>query len=277
MMRLESGEALDLVVLAPAAGRGRRFPLDGGYVVIGREPTCDVQLDDPHVSRAHAALQQHGHAVYVEDLRSSGGTFVNGVAADTAREVHVGDILTFATVRAKLEAGGAGSAETRTMHSVRAESASADVHIGQQNADMIGIADGNVYMSYVKHVEQQRENFLRGVAATKTKARWLAWTGFLTFLVGFGVFAFADLSFIKQISNSIQNGDSAPSAISPLGREVGGVPIVLIGWALGAVGMVLLIVGIVLHIVATSRRRQAYREFPVPSPGAVPGPVRRMT
>ena len=271
MMRLESGEALHLVVLGPAAGRDRRIPLEGGYVVVGREPTCNVQLDDPHVSRTHAALQQRGHAVYVEDLGSSGGTVVNGVAADAAREVHVGDILTFATVRAKLEAGAGASAETRTVHAVRAESAAGGVHIGRQNGEMIGIGEGDVYMSYVKHVTEQRKNFLREVAATKTKARWLAWTGFLTFLAGFGLFAFADLSFINQISNSIQNGDSAPPTISLLGREVGGVPIGLIGWALGAVGMVLLIIGIVLHVVATSRRRQAYREFPVPAPGAVPG------
>ena len=31
---------------------------------------------------------------------------------------------------------------------------------------------------------QQRENFLREVAATKTKARWLIWTGFVSFVVG---------------------------------------------------------------------------------------------
>ncbi len=91
-------------------------------------------------------------------------------------------------------------------------------------------------------------------------------------MVGFGIFAAADLSFIKSISDSIQNGGSAPPTTSPLGREVGGVPIGMAGWALAAVGMLLLIVGIVLHVVATSRRKQAYREFPVlpPWPGAQP-------
>ena len=94
-------------------------------------------------------------------------------------------------------------------------------------------------------------------------------------MVGFGIFAAADLSFIKSISDSIQNGDSAPPTTSPLGREVGGVPIGLAGWALAAVGMLMLIVGIVLHVVANSRRKQAYREFPAlpPWPGAQP--VRR--
>jgi hypothetical protein len=84
--------------------------------------------------------------------------------------------------------------------------------------------------------------------------------------VGFGLFAYADLSFLKEISNAFQNGGQEPSMISPFGRDIGGIPIGLIGWALSAVGIILLIVGIVLHIVATSRRRRADRDFPVPPP-----------
>jgi hypothetical protein len=119
---------------------------------------------------------------------------------------------------------------------------------------------------------QQRENVLREVAGTKTKARWLVWTGFLAFVVGFGLFAFADLSFIKQVSSAIQNGGQAPQTASPFGREVGGVPIGLAGWALAAVGMLLLIIGIVLHIVATSRRKRVNRDFPPRPPWQGTGP-----
>ena len=144
-------------------------------------------------------------------------------------------------------------------------------HIDNQEADYIHY-DERKYNWHVQNVNQQRENFLREVAATKTKARWLAWTGFLLSVVGFGIFVAADLSFIKSISDAIQSGDPAPPTTSPLGREIGGVPIGLAGWALAAVGMVLLIVGIVLHVVATSRRKQAYRDFPMlpPWPGAQP-------
>ena len=41
--------------------------------------------------------------------------------------------------------------------------------------------------------------------------------------------------------------------------------------------MILLIVGIVLHVVATSRRRRAYRDFPVLPPWPEPGPMRRVS
>jgi hypothetical protein len=147
-------------------------------------------------------------------------------------------------------------------------------HIDEQRADVINYAERQ-YNSHVQYVNQQRENFLREVAATRTKARWLAWTGFLMFVVGFGIFAAADLSFIKAINDAIQNGGEPPPTTSPFGREIGGVPFGLVGWALAALGMILLVVGIVLHIVATSRRRRAYRDFPVSPAWPNPGPMRR--
>ena len=103
-----------LVVLAPEAIRGRQIELAADYLTVGREPTCDVRLDDPHVSRTHAALERRGGTVYVQDLGSSGGTFVNGNPA-TSVELHQGDVVAFATVRARFEAAPPVSAETQAM------------------------------------------------------------------------------------------------------------------------------------------------------------------
>ena len=86
-----------LVVLAPDSDRARRIELRPGYMVVGREPGCDVRFDDPHVSRSHAALQRSGNAVYVRDLGSCGGTFIGGTAVTAARQLHPGDVVTFAT------------------------------------------------------------------------------------------------------------------------------------------------------------------------------------
>jgi hypothetical protein len=261
-MRLESGKMPQLVVLAPDADRGRRIPLNGNYLVIGRERTCDVRFDDPRVSRSHAALEQRGNALYVRDLGSSGGTFVNGVTATSARELHIGDVLAFATVTTRLEADGAGADATISMPHRQADAAGAHYDIGRQDGENVINIGRDQHNAYVQQVIQ-RENFLREVAGTKTKARWLAWTGFVAFLLGFGIFAATDLNFLKQIGNAAQSG-SAPALTSPFGREVGGVPVGLAGWALAAVGMIILIVGIILHIVATARRRRVDRDFPLP-------------
>jgi hypothetical protein len=268
-MRVDSGGMPHLVVLEPDSDRGRQIPLDRDYLVVGRETACDVRFDHRSVSRTHAALRRRGTAVYVEDLGSFAGTFVNGATATTACELHVGDLLTFASVTARLESGGASGEETVTMLA-RPAGAGVVHHIHAQRAGVINNAERQ-YNSHVQHVNQQRENFLREVAATKTKARWLAWTGFLLLVMGFGVFAATDLSFIKGITDSIQNGSQVPPATSPFGRDIGGIPIGLAGGALGAL---LLIVGIVLHVIATSRRRQAYRDFPVIPPWSDAGPMR---
>src|SRR6266699_5195326 len=156
MKRLDSGMA-HLVVLAPDSDCGRRIPLDRDYLVVGREPTCDVRFDDPRVSRTHAALQRRGNAVYVEDLGSSGGTFVNGAATTAARELRSGDVLTFASVTARLESDGAD--ETSTMPARPAEAALVH-HIDEQRAGVINNAEHLEYVSHVQYVNHQRENFL---------------------------------------------------------------------------------------------------------------------
>lgn len=253
-----------LVVLAPDSDRGRRIPLDDSYMVVGREPACGVRFDDPRVSRTHAALQRRGSAVYVQDLGSTGGTFVNGAAMTAAHELQVGDVLTFGTVTARLESDGAVPDRTSTMAALPAGAVPARRPTGQQQPEGAGDTgpDQDICGSYARGVGQQRERYFREAAATKTKARWLAPAGFLTFAVGLGLFVAADLSFLRKVGSAIRNGGPVPPAALPPGREIGGIPIGLAGWALAAVGVILLIASIVLYVAAASRSRRAYRTFP---------------
>jgi pSer/pThr/pTyr-binding forkhead associated (FHA) protein len=250
----------------------RHWPLDGDVLAIGRDPSSTICINDTSISRHHADLIRRGPSWFIVDARSTNGTFVNDQPVSesivqASDRVRVGRVEFL--VRGPAHGPGSGQAKTVTSEAVRppvggnpakqAEPAAAGMNVRDWHA---GVIYGSDHMEF-NYLIQQRENFLREVAATKTKARWLAWTGFVTFLAGFGLFAYADLSFIKQISNSFQAGQE-PSTISPFGRNIAGVPIGLIGWAVGVLGMVLLIVGIVLHIVAASRRKRADRHFPVP-------------
>jgi hypothetical protein len=267
------------VVLAPEAFRGRQIELAAAYLTVGREPTCDVRLDDPHVSRTHAALERRNGTVYVQDLGSSAGTFVNGNKA-TSAELHQGDVVAFATVRARFEAAPPASAETRAMPGIvagdraeRPEPNPTDIRqdgpvrydIGQQEAQVISNVGRDQYNAHVQQIIQQRDSFMREIAATKTKARWLVWLGVLLFVVGFAMFAAADLNMLKQISSDFGSNSTAPPA-DPFGRPILGIPSGLLGWAIGAVGSLMLVIGIVLHIVATSRRRRVERDYPLPTP-----------
>ncbi|UCG77883.1 MAG: FHA domain-containing protein [Nitrospirota bacterium] len=53
-------------------------PLDKKITVIGRESKCDIYLKNPSVSREHAKIIKHGSVFFVEDIKSTNGTFVNG-------------------------------------------------------------------------------------------------------------------------------------------------------------------------------------------------------
>lgn len=63
---------------------------DGDALVIGRGPPADVRIPDPRLSRRHARITRVGDAVFVEDLSSSSGTYVNGerIAARTRLRPH---------------------------------------------------------------------------------------------------------------------------------------------------------------------------------------------
>lgn len=61
-----------LPVLAPPR-RAR-----GACYVIGRDPSCDLSLGDPTVSRRHAVLRRGHDGWMLADLESTNGTFLNG-------------------------------------------------------------------------------------------------------------------------------------------------------------------------------------------------------
>lgn len=48
-------------------------------MIIGREATCDIQIDDHKVSRQHARIEFDGHNYRVQDLNSTNGTFVGNI------------------------------------------------------------------------------------------------------------------------------------------------------------------------------------------------------
>lgn len=82
---------------------GQVIPLSN-QAVIGRMPGCDVQLDDPSVSRRHARISRASNGWLVEDLGSTNGVMVNGTSVD--REyLRGGEDLELGNVRLRFVAG----------------------------------------------------------------------------------------------------------------------------------------------------------------------------
>lgn len=62
--------------------KSREFTLrlDQEVTTIGRDPRCDIVLEDPDVSRKHAKIKRNGAGYFeVVDMGSKNGTRVNGV------------------------------------------------------------------------------------------------------------------------------------------------------------------------------------------------------
>lgn len=57
---------------------GREFLLKAGENIIGRDPSSDVLINDPTVSRRHACLTIEDNHAYLQDLGSTNGTRLNG-------------------------------------------------------------------------------------------------------------------------------------------------------------------------------------------------------
>ena len=88
--RAEGG--LRLRVIEPPERKGDVYPL-GDEMTVGRAPGCGVALPDGTVSQLHARVFRRDGQLYVEDLGSTNGTWVNRVRVSAPVPVRRGDHL----------------------------------------------------------------------------------------------------------------------------------------------------------------------------------------
>lgn len=76
--------------------KGEVFNLEDFPVVIGRDPSCDLFLNNMTVSREHAVIQREETRVVVRDNGSLNGTWVDGRIVEEAELVE-GSLLQIGT------------------------------------------------------------------------------------------------------------------------------------------------------------------------------------
>ena len=81
--------------------------LQGQEMLVGRDPSCHRVIDRATVSGRHARLRRSGGRIYLEDLGSSNGTFINGRRVEGSAEVREGDLIGFGVDSFRLATGPA--------------------------------------------------------------------------------------------------------------------------------------------------------------------------
>jgi hypothetical protein len=86
------GSPTELVAVEPADQVGRRYPL-GDEITVGRAAGCQVTVDDTYVSQLHARVFTRDGQLFVEDLGSTNGTYLNRVKVAGPMVMQKGDRL----------------------------------------------------------------------------------------------------------------------------------------------------------------------------------------
>jgi FHA domain len=81
-----------VVVAAMGYEPGTVFDLNGG-ATMGRSDSAEIRVDDPFASSAHARIFPRGDFMYVEDMGSTNGTYLNGHQLRTAERLKVADVI----------------------------------------------------------------------------------------------------------------------------------------------------------------------------------------
>lgn len=83
-----------VVTNSPVLEDGAEWSLDSSAISIGRGATNEISIDgDEFASARHARIEPRRDGVWVSDLGSTNGTYVNGVKVDRPRKLVNGDVV----------------------------------------------------------------------------------------------------------------------------------------------------------------------------------------
>jgi len=83
-----------VVVTSPDLDEGQDFELDSAQLTIGRGGQNDIAIGtDEYASARHARFEPRQDGVWVQDLGSTNGTYLNGMRLEHPRRLTEGDIV----------------------------------------------------------------------------------------------------------------------------------------------------------------------------------------
>jgi predicted component of type VI protein secretion system len=98
---------LKLVLNGSDVQARREVPIGAFPYFIGRDPSCQLRPASPIVSHRHCVILERAGRAFVEDLRSTNGTCLNGERLIGEKELREGDRLTIGPLAFQIEIEGA--------------------------------------------------------------------------------------------------------------------------------------------------------------------------
>ncbi len=78
-------EGSPVIIVVKGPNKGARFMIERNEVLVGRSAECDIIIDDVTVSRRHARISRKGVDLWIFDLDSLNGIYVNKKRIEKAR------------------------------------------------------------------------------------------------------------------------------------------------------------------------------------------------
>jgi FHA domain len=94
-----------VVVRSPDLDEGQDFELDSAQLTIGRGRQNDISIGtDEYASARHARFEPRQDGVWVQDLGSTNGTYLNGARLERPRRLSAGDVVRIGETDLRYEA-----------------------------------------------------------------------------------------------------------------------------------------------------------------------------
>jgi len=121
-------------------GPGGRIEIQGASATLGSDPSCAVRVADAHASHVHAQISRYGADVYVRDLGSHGGTWVNGVPVSAPIRLKNGDSVRIGVTTFVVRIEGASGPASQVAPSAMEMSADGRPHFEVRSGQSLGLS-----------------------------------------------------------------------------------------------------------------------------------------